>query len=117
MNKKYTVGKILHSNKYGDFEIVKIYSHQRYRIRFLLTGYEKDISHSCMVYGEVRDPYFPIYYNKACIGVVDIRNYTKEFNVWRFMIQRCYCKKHSSYNLYGGKGVTVCEQWLCLESF
>lgn len=118
MNKKYTIGSILSSNKYGDFEIIHMYKqHVRYRIKFLLTGYEKDISYTCISTGEVRDPYYPIYYNVACFGEIDIKENRKAVNVWRFMIERCYNVKHDSYHLYGGNGVTVSERWLCCENF
>lgn len=117
MSRKYVVGTVLPSNQYGDFKIIHIYSSQRYRVKFLLTGYEKDISLSCIIAGEIRDPYFPIYYNVACFGDVDIKENQKAVNVWRFMIERCYNVKHDGYHLYGGKGVTVSERWLCCENF
>lgn len=117
MNKKYEIGTILNSNKYGSFEIIRINSLNRFRVRFIKTGYEKDISRGCMTHGEVRDPYYPIYYNVACIGDIKTYEYMKEFNVWRFMIQRCYNEKHDGYNLYGEKGVRVSERWLCFENF
>ncbi len=31
--------------------------------------------------------------------------------IWRGMINRCYNSNHISYPNYGGKGVTVCEEW------
>lgn len=27
------------------------------------------------------------------------------------MIQRCYNPKHTAYKRYGGRGITVCEEW------
>lgn len=117
MSKKYTEGMILPSNQYGDFKIIHTYNYYRYRIKFLLTGYEKDISYSCIKAGEIRDPYYPVYYGVACLGEVDIKKNQKSVNVWRFMIQRCYNPKHDSYYLYGGKGITVSERWLCCENF
>lgn len=27
------------------------------------------------------------------------------------MIGRCYCKGHVAYELYGGRGIRVCERW------
>lgn len=114
---KYVPGVVFKSNKYGDFEIVERYSTTRFRVRFLLTGYEKDICRSCMTRGEIRDPYYPIYYGVACQGDVKKDKNIKEFNVWRFMIQRCYDTKYKGYKLYGEKGVTVCKRWLCFENF
>lgn len=28
------------------------------------------------------------------------------------MKSRCYCKTHKTYDKYGGRGITVCEEWL-----
>lgn len=33
------------------------------------------------------------------------------------MKQRCYYPKNKEYKSYGGKGITVCEEWLNYESF
>lgn len=114
---RYDIGTIHKSKQYGDFEIIKKYDYSHYRIKFLKTGTEKDISLSCIRYGEVRDPYYPIYFNKACIGNVKIDEHRKELNLWKFMIFRCYNKEYDGYKLYGAKGVTVCDRWLCFENF
>lgn len=116
-NKKYFVGTILDSNQYGKFEIVEIISLNRFRIRFLLTGFEREISRSCMTHGEIRDPYYPIYFGVACLGQVRSDDHRKELFLWRAMIYRCYDKDNDCYYLYGGKGVTVCKRWLCFENF
>lgn len=39
------------------------------------------------------------------------RDNQKLHNVWKCMKQRCYYKKHSHYNSYGGRGITVCDEW------
>lgn len=36
---------------------------------------------------------------------------TRLFNIWVDMRQRCYNPKIPNYNLWGGKGITVCEEW------
>ena len=33
------------------------------------------------------------------------------FNVWRSMKKRCYLKSHEAYVNYGGRGITVCDEW------
>lgn len=35
--------------------------------------------------------------------------------IYHSMIRRCYDSKSDNYKHYGGKGVTVCEEWLCNE--
>jgi len=39
------------------------------------------------------------------------------YNSWRSMIQRCNNKKSSDYPQYGGRGVTICDEWLDIENF
>lgn len=33
------------------------------------------------------------------------------YNAWVNMKRRCLYKKHPQYRLYGGRGITVCEEW------
>jgi hypothetical protein len=35
----------------------------------------------------------------------------KIYGVYRGMLQRCYDKKHWLYPRYGGRGITVCNEW------
>lgn len=39
------------------------------------------------------------------------------YKVWKGMMERCYNKTHIHYESYGGRGITVCDQWLSLTSF
>lgn len=36
---------------------------------------------------------------------------TKEYGAWRKIKERCYSKTCKKYPSYGGRGITVCEQW------
>ncbi len=36
---------------------------------------------------------------------------TKTYYAWRNMRSRCYDKKHNAYHNYGGRGITVCDEW------
>lgn len=36
---------------------------------------------------------------------------TKLYNVWKSMRGRCYRKSDKRYKYYGGKGVTICDEW------
>lgn len=33
------------------------------------------------------------------------------YNVWKSMISRCYYKRNSRYDRYGGRGIQVCDEW------
>lgn len=36
---------------------------------------------------------------------------TPLYFVWAKLFQRCYNKKNKYYKLYGGRGITVCDEW------
>lgn len=39
-------------------------------------------------------------------------------HIWYEMKERCYCKTNPAYKNYGGRGITVCDEWLnSFESF
>ena len=117
---KISIGDIIESNNYGKFKVIDKYKEdnkERYVVEFLLTGYIKTISRSTIERKEIRDPYYPIYNDVACIGEADIKKYKKEFSVWRGIIDRCYNVRNLNYKTYGGNGVYVCKSWLCFENF
>lgn len=39
------------------------------------------------------------------------------YTIWINMIQRCTNPKHKSYKYYGGRGITVCDEWLIFSNF
>lgn len=36
---------------------------------------------------------------------------TRLYKIWSNMKQRCYNAKSSQYNSYGGRGITICDEW------
>lgn len=44
-------------------------------------------------------------------------NRTRLYTIWCGMRQRCENKNRSSYPLYGGKGICVCEEWNDFSTF
>ena len=38
--------------------------------------------------------------------------YTKIYNTWLNIKNRCYNKRNVQYNDYGGRGIKVCDEWL-----
>ena len=36
---------------------------------------------------------------------------TRLYTIWGGMKQRCYYAKHKDYKNYGGRGITVCDEW------
>lgn len=39
------------------------------------------------------------------------REMSRLYTIWRSMKSRCYHKKGSSYHRYGGRGISVCDEW------
>lgn len=35
----------------------------------------------------------------------------RHFKRWKGMIERCYYEKHKDYHNYGGRGISVCDEW------
>lgn len=42
---------------------------------------------------------------------------TRLYRIWRNMKQRCYNPKAAKFDLYGGRGVGVCQAWQGFEAF
>ena len=38
-------------------------------------------------------------------------SFTRLYNIWSAMKQRCYYSKHKDFYNYGGRGITVCSEW------
>lgn len=39
------------------------------------------------------------------------------YTLWNAMLGRCYRPSQTSYRLYGGKGIGVCDRWRKFENF
>lgn len=39
-------------------------------------------------------------------------SHSRLFSIWTAMKQRCYNKNFEQYNHYGGRGITVCDEWI-----
>lgn len=42
---------------------------------------------------------------------------TKTYRTWDSMIQRCFNPKDARYADWGGRGITVCRDWLVFDGF
>lgn len=47
----------------------------------------------------------------AKINGDSINEYKRLYQIWCAMKNRCYNPSNINYNLYGGKGITICEEW------
>lgn len=53
---------------------------------------------------------------KSC-GCSRRKNRPPEYEIWRGMIRRCYSPSAHGYGLYGGRGISVCDEWKSFDNF
>ena len=44
-------------------------------------------------------------------------SYSRTYKIWMGIKRRCLYKKHNRYHIYGGRGITICHQWMKFENF
>ena len=112
----------LYENTYGTkFVIVKYVNNKEVYIRFLDDfNYEVKTYMSAINKGEVKNPYDKTICGVGYIGVDAngrlITGTTREYQLWRNMITRCYNEKALN-NEPTYKNCKVCERWLCFANF
>lgn len=57
-----------------------------------------------------------IFVNEPIQGIIN-RVPTKCYRTWDAMLARCYNPEKAAYARYGGRGVTVCEEWKTFQNF
>jgi hypothetical protein len=50
-------------------------------------------------------------------GHTRVGRYTPEWRTWAMMIQRCENPNATGFRYWGGRGITVCDQWHVFENF
>lgn len=45
-------------------------------------------------------------------GATHGKTNTRLYHVWRGMKQRCLDPNHKNYHRYGGRGITICDEWM-----
>lgn len=117
------IGDRFKSIQCGWFEIVGIVPHKKGK-RFIVEfdevmgiKYKTVREKKHVISGSILNPYYPLKLGLACVGNVNSKKYNKEFNKWRSMIERCYDINNRRYDIYGARGVRVCDRWLCFEYF
>lgn len=122
-NKEEFEGKIMSSNNFGDFKILELKDSNNVKIQFIETGTIMIASLSDIKRGSVKDRMKPNVYG---VGYIGIGFYTTRKNGepqntcykrWKEMLGRCYDSKNANYLNYGGRGVTVCDEWKNYQNF
>ena len=48
---------------------------------------------------------------------IDSKIRRKIYNIWWHIKDRCYNQNNPRYKNYGGRGVVLCDEWKCFETF
>ncbi len=122
--KNLNVGDTFSSNRHGDYKILEINSWHDVHVEFLKTGTIKVTNKDLALKGSVTDQYHPSVHGKGYLGCGEYRSRinnskakTPEYRAWENMMSRCYYSQTPRYPAYGGKGVTVCAEWLNFQTF
>lgn len=51
------------------------------------------------------------------MGVTHGMTNTRLYRIYKHMLNRCYREKDIRYSEYGGRGITVCDEWKTFEPF
>lgn len=55
--------------------------------------------------------------SKITHGMTISHKPSKLYNSWRGMKERCINPNHKNYALYGGRGISICDEWQSAEAF
>lgn len=51
--------------------------------------------------------------NLAGVSITHGKSYTRLYKIWSNMKTRCCNPQNKDYAKYGGRGIAICEEWLC----
>jgi len=126
-SKIYFNSSIWESNNFGEFTIIgktdRVDSQGKncYYLCQFKDGTVVESNNSSIKRGRVKNYNLPIIYNKGFLGLGEHKSslndiHTREYVLWRNMMQRCYSEKYYTKNPRY-KNVTVCERWHNFQNF
>ena len=115
----YKNSSIWKTKKCGDIKIIGLLE-KRKNVHIFLVEFEDGTRIKARHYniknGSVNNPYhYGNVCGVACLGMANSKHFL--YAHWNQMIRRCYDTKHIRYTDYGGRGIRVCQRWLCFEYF
>lgn len=131
---KYREGQILHSDKFGDAEIIEIIKKPRspkkdgtpqlrtyVKVRFLDTGYITECEPHNFKVNKARDYLLPNLFDVGILGYVEdlpgrLRD-MKEYRLWEGIIHRCYGIKDYSIRDASYKHAILEDRWIRFDYF
>lgn len=108
-NIKVSEGQIFKTNNGLEYTVIKVIQSKQIRIRFTITGFERDTTCKAIRDGEIKDVMSPTVYGVGCLGTLD-KMHPQVYSVWKAMIQRVHgCK--------GYEDVTIHTPWYNYSTF
>lgn len=106
-NKNDLIGK-----RFGMLKCIKYsYTNNNYRSYWLCKcdcGNKKIISRNNLITGKTRSCGCQIKYN----SIKHNKSNTRIYNIWKGMKARCLNKNNTFYYNYGGRGISICKEWI-----
>ena len=81
------------------------------------SSYEVWVEWGNIVSGSIKDLLSPSLCGVGVLGYTSVSTGSREYRVWSSMISRCYNKGYNGYEVYGGRGVVVCDKWKRFDLF
>lgn len=101
---------------FGDLTVVSfafIRNHRAYWNCKCSCGQEKIICSHNIITGKTHSCGHKIPKNSVKHG----DSYTRLYNIWKCMRRRCNNPNYTQYQDYGGRGITVCDEWNCENGY
>lgn len=114
---KYFIGEIFKNRHGQSFEIIDYLSKAQYRkIRFIKSGYECELYMCKQSIATAYDYGSPTIHGVGTVGFKGAKKHPL-YNRWVDMISRVHNKDDISYKNYGGKGVTIDDDWYYFPNY
>lgn len=116
-------GKVLQSNNYGPFIVLKNFrfnenkNRNEYLVKFINTNYETYVSKKEIDTKMIKDPTLKKIFGIACLGNKTKQDNPQLYAIWFSILNRCYNPENPQYKWYGEKNITVDEEWHIFENF
>lgn len=103
-----------YGDRFGDLEVIceSIDNYKTYKKKFwckCVCNNEVLVTYSNLTSGNTK--------TCGCSKRKHNMSYSRIYNIWHGMIQRCANKNVHNYHRYGGRGINVCERWLDFKNF
>lgn len=119
---KDLIGSVFSNNHGQKYKVLRTNGQKKngtklFRIRFIKTGYERDVEKIEIKRGKIKDRYERSVFGVGYLGDVKMVDVKNVYSVWKGMLERCYDVSCPQYSNYGGSGIRVCERWHCFKNF